>query len=137
MPCPLGLAQAKVGAKKWLTRAEIATLLETARVRLESNLDVPMTTKQLAKDIGLSEHHFIRSFTRQFGRPPRDHRAIARMQVAQALIEQTSLPLNQIAAEVGFASASTFSRQFRLLFGHSPSQARAAAQSANSGFEIL
>lgn len=137
MPCALGLSQAKVGAKKWLTRAEIATLLDLARVKLESNLDVPMTTKQLAKDIGLSEHHFIRSFTRQFGRPPRDHRAIARMQVAQALIEQTSMALNQIAAEVGFASASSFSRQFRLFYGHSPSHARAAAQSAKSGFEIL
>lgn len=137
MPCPLGLSQAKVSAKKWLTRADLAALLDTARVRLESNLDAPMTTKQLAKDIGLSEHHFIRSFTRQFGRPPRDHRAIARMQVAQALIEQSSLPLNHIAAEVGFASASTFSRQFRLFFGQSPSQARAAAHSALTGFEIL
>ncbi len=137
MPCALGLSQAKVGAKKWQARAETASLLETARIRLESRLDQPLTTRQLARDIGLSEHHFIRCFTRQYGRPPRDHRAVVRMQVAQALVEQTSLPLNQVAAEVGLISASTFSRQFRLFFGQTPSQARLLAQPSESGSDIL
>ncbi len=127
MPCPIGLAQAKVDARRWLTRADLASLMEDARQILSSGLDQPMTTQQAAQRFGLSEHHFIRTFTQQFGNPPRHYRAQMRMAEAKRLIEETDLPFNEAARQVGFASASSFSRQFKLCFGKSPSQARAEA----------
>lgn len=101
--------------------------METARQALSSDLDQPLTTRQVAQSVGLSEHHFIRTFTQQFGKPPRDYRAQARMAEAMRLIRETDLPFNELALKVGFASASSFSRQIRLCFGRSPSQARAEA----------
>lgn len=132
MPCPLGLSQAKVGAKKWLTRADLAGLVEEARQILGTNLCEPMTTKQVAARIGLSEHHFIRTFTAQFGQSPREFRASVRMQEAGRLVEETDLPLNEVALSVGFGSPSSFARQFRLSFDCSPTEARTASRVQNS-----
>jgi len=132
MPCSLGLSQAKVGAKKWLTRADLAGLVEEARQILAANLSEPMTTKQVAARIGLSEHHFIRTFTAQFGQSPREFRAAARMQEAKRLAVETDLPLIEVAMLVGFGSPSSFARQFRLSFDCSPTEARAASRVQNS-----
>lgn len=127
MPCPIGLALAKVDARRWLTRAELASLMEEARQVLSSDLSRPLTTREVAQKVGLSEHHFIRSFAHQYGKPPRDYRAFARMREAKRLIEETQQSVSDVAVQVGFGSASSFSRQFRLCFGRSPSQARAEA----------
>lgn len=132
MPCSLGLSQAKVGAKKWLTRADLAGLVEEARQILAANLSEPMTTKQVAARIGLSEHYFIRTFTAQFGQSPREFRAGARMQEAYRLVAETDLPLIGVAMQVGFGSPSSFARQFRLSFDCSPTEARAASRVQNS-----
>jgi len=132
MPCSLGLSQAKVGAKKWLTRADLAGLVEDARVSLAGDLADPVTTKQVAQKIGLSEHHFIRTFAAQFGSSPREYRALARMAEAKRLVEETELPLNEVALQVGFGSPSSFARQFRLTFNSSPSEARASSRVQNS-----
>lgn len=132
MPCPLGLAQAKVGAKKWLTRADLASMMEDARLILAGDLAEPITTKGVAHRIGMSEHHFIRTFTAQFGRSPREYRAQARMNEARRLVEKTDLAMNEVALMVGFGSPSSFARQFRLCFGCSPSEARCRSRVDNS-----
>ena len=44
-----------------------------------------------------------------------------RLQKAKSLLETTTLPIAFIATEVGFSSISYFSKQFKAVYGLSPS----------------
>ena len=80
--------------------------------------DVPL--HQLAALTGLSVFHFARAFRNSAGEPP--HRWIVRrrMEEARRLLMETSRPVGDIAAEVGYADPSGFARKFRQTFGAAP-----------------
>lgn len=50
-----------------------------------------------------------------------------RLERARRLVTQTKAPMIEIAVEVGFETASHFSREFREVFGQPPSKFRSKA----------
>jgi len=74
----------------------------------------------VAREVGMSEYHFIRSFREAFGISPMRYRASIIMQRAARLLAQTDLPVEDIAHQVGYASAHSFSRAFHRQYGVSP-----------------
>jgi transcriptional regulator GlxA family with amidase domain len=50
-----------------------------------------------------------------------------RLERARELLLQTGKPILDVAVACGFASASHFSRCYRAVYGHKPSDERAAA----------
>jgi transcriptional regulator GlxA family with amidase domain len=50
-----------------------------------------------------------------------------RMERARTLLIQSKSPMIEVALDVGFESASHFSRAFKRLYGRTPSQIRAEA----------
>ena len=65
-----------------------------------------------------------RAFQRSVGEPPLAYVARRRIETAKTLLRSSALPVADIAARSGFASASYFSTAFRRHTGHSPSEYR-------------
>jgi AraC-like DNA-binding protein len=80
------------------------------------------TVAQLAKPAGLSRSAFFDRFTRLVGLPPMAYLLAWRMAVAKALLRQDDLGLAEVAARVGYGSASSFSTAFSRHVGQPPSR---------------
>jgi transcriptional regulator of acetoin/glycerol metabolism len=93
---------------------------------IESHLEDNISLEVLAADAGFSLYHFARAFRQSMGISPHRYVMQQRVRKAQQLLARTDLPLATIAAAVGFADQSHFSRQFRRLAGTTPSGFRRA-----------
>jgi AraC-like DNA-binding protein len=80
------------------------------------------TVAQLAKPAGLSRSGFFERFTRTVGLPPMEYLLAWRMAVAKGLLRQHDIGLVEVAARVGYGSASSFSTAFSRHVGQSPSR---------------
>ena len=87
---------------------------------LEENLHRTLELAELAARANLSKNQFLRVFKKAFGTTPIDYLIKRRIHKAQRLLEDTSLPISQIAFDTGFADSNYFSRRFRQVVGQSP-----------------
>jgi AraC-like DNA-binding protein len=124
MPCCFALSAARVPAKKWRTRTDLMDCLRVARERIEGDLASSVTSRELAAGSGLSPSHFVRLFSSTYGESPLALRSRLRMEEARRLLEETDLPVGEVAAEVGCGSLSTFCREFKARHGASPGHFR-------------
>jgi AraC family transcriptional regulator len=81
----------------------------------------------LAKMARMSPYHFLRGFKAATGVTPHQWLLRARLRKAAEQLATTSLPVTDVALDVGFADLSNFTRSFRAEFGASPRQFRLAA----------
>jgi AraC-like DNA-binding protein len=93
-----------------------------------SHEDWPVS--RLARESGVSEAHFARSFRQAFGLPPHRYLLTRRIERAAALLRDTDLPVTQIALRTGWNSLGTFGRTFRDVTGASPGELRAREKAA-------
>lgn len=91
---------------------------------IEANLHTHFTLADLAAQAALSEFHFARMFRVSFGVTP--HAWVARRRLARAcaLLAGGRLPLERVAAECGYASASHLNRCFRNGYALTPADYR-------------
>ncbi len=94
---------------------------------IEATLDEPLPIAKVARRIGTSPRHLQRLCLARFGRSLRDLRADLRMGAAHQRVQQTDLPLTEIAVACGFTSLAAFSRRYRQRFGVPPSRDRRQA----------
>ena len=83
-------------------------------------LDVRFDKLWLAREVGLSASQLNRLFTLQLNLTPRQYYEKRRVVHARELLKNSTLPIKQIAYEVGFHSQPFFSRWFRGHTGLSP-----------------
>ncbi len=102
------------------------SLLALAAVvsHLERHYEQPIKLDQLVQLSGMSRRSFLRMFQSTMGQPPMHYLARLRIRKACELLEQTELPVTDIAMSVGFLDSNYFSRQFRSLVGYSPTEYR-------------
>ncbi|WP_369199437.1 GlxA family transcriptional regulator [Streptomyces sp. PU-14G] len=96
--------------------ASLAPLLEWAI----SRLDAQLTLECLAERAGLSSRTLARRFAEQLGTSPGQWLLSRRLDAARALLEQTDLPVESIAARVGLTSAVNLRRRFQAHLGTTP-----------------
>ena len=106
------LAPRSVGAERGAVRR--------ARQYLEEHAARAVTLAELAGVADLSAFHLCRAFGAALGMPPHAYQTQVRVARAKALLVAGRLPLAQVAAEVGFASQSHFTRHFARLVGVTP-----------------
>lgn len=99
---------------------------------MESTADEPRDVRQIAAAVGLSSRQLERLFAKYLRASPSRHYLELRLDRARGLLLQTVRPVLDVAVACGFASASHFSRCYRLVYGHKPSDERAAALSART-----
>lgn len=79
---------------------------------------------ELAAALGMGSRHLTRLFVRHCGAPPGTMARTRRVQVAKRLLDETALPVTEIALAAGFSSLRRFNSAFRTTYGRSPSHVR-------------
>ncbi len=69
----------------------------------------------VAKEVGMSYFHFSRAFKQSMGMTPTNYIAERRIERAKKLMQETDLPISEIALRSGFSSQSHFTTSFRRL----------------------
>lgn len=99
---------------------------ETQRIALKAMAYIhayyaePISRRDMADHVGLSERHLTRCFHQEVGMTPITYLNRYRVKQARALLEAGDKGITKIAVEVGFSSSSYFTRVFREEVGVSP-----------------
>ncbi|HEY9137917.1 MAG TPA: AraC family transcriptional regulator [Terriglobus sp.] len=80
------------------------------------------TVAKLAKDAALSRSAFFARFSRTLGVPPMEYLLSWRMALAKRKLRERELSMEEVAASVGYSSASTFTVAFARHVGVPPAR---------------
>ena len=121
-------SQTRVPIKPPIAEGERESALD-ARVNatlilMEQRLADPIVIEHLASAVSLSRRQLERLFYKDLRMSPAEAYCLLRLRRAKQLVTSTSRPFVNIAADVGFGSASHMARSFRRVYGHSPSRLR-------------
>ncbi|HWU01747.1 MAG TPA: GlxA family transcriptional regulator [Novosphingobium sp.] len=103
---------------------QFAPLLDWMRAHLDQRLSVEM----LAAQAGMSPRNFSRAFTREMDMSPAKAVERLRLEVARERVENSPMPIEQIAASHGFHDPERMRRAFLRAFGQPPQAMRRLAQ---------
>jgi len=106
-------------------------VLHAIRAIDERYWDPQLNVRTLAREFGVSTEHLCRVLKRQTGDTFVELLRRARIDAARRLLITTTMSMKEIAARVGFSSASHFARDFRKVCGAAPSSYRLDALRGN------
>jgi AraC family transcriptional regulator of arabinose operon len=104
--------------------ADARQRMEKCVVFMKGHLREPLKIATLAALVNLSRSHFTTTFRRVTGYAPLSYLNHLRMQRAVQLLNTTNLSIKQISEQLGFTDQFYFSRAFRKMHNHSPSEHR-------------
>ncbi len=96
----------------------------TARARALEYLDRPLSLRDLATWESMSVRTFTRRFREEVGMSPAQWLTQQRIERARQLLEKTDLPVDRIAADAGFGTATSLRQHLHTALGVSPSAYR-------------
>ncbi|MEJ8859226.1 AraC family transcriptional regulator [Variovorax robiniae] len=91
---------------------------------IEANLAMDLSVEALARETGLSPHHFAKCFKASMGCTPHRYVRERRLDRSRTLLKDTAMSIAEIALTLGFAGQSHFTQAFRETFGVTPATAR-------------
>jgi AraC family transcriptional regulator len=120
--------------RRWSSRPSLRQLkgqLSAGQIRntldaIESSMCSGIRVRDLANHIGVGTHQFTRLFRQTMGCSPYRFVMLRRVERARFLLEKTSLPVVEIALDLGFVSQSHFTAAFRREAGTTPHAYRCA-----------
>ena len=98
--------------------------LRQVRRAVFSQLDQPWTVSRMASLAYLSPSRFHALYRAAFGISPMDDLIRARIDTAKNRLTDTDLPVQTVAAELGYRNVTHFCRQFKQLTGLPPTEFR-------------
>lgn len=101
-----------------------AELVAGAIAIMSADLSRHVEIREIAEDLHYSQFHFQRVFRDRTGITPGRYLAALRIQRAKVLLAGTSLPIVQVALDVGYQSHGTFTTQFTRQVGLPPARFR-------------
>ena len=90
---------------------------------IQKHIDQPLDVQNLAKGANMSVSSFHQYFKDITGFPPLQYIKTLRLHLAKRLLLQDGYSISEAAYQVGYSSASQFSREYKRLFNMSPSTA--------------
>ena len=96
----------------------------------------PWTLESLGQEAGMGRTAFARSFRDAVGQTPLHYLTTWRVQKARNLLAESQFTIDRIATEVGYDSASSFSRAFQQVTGQRPGAFRRHLASADTPDEL-
>jgi AraC family transcriptional regulator of adaptative response/methylated-DNA-[protein]-cysteine methyltransferase len=120
-PCLRCRPETAPGSPAW--RGTRSTVGRAMRLINEGFLD-RSSVSDLAERLGIGPRHLLRLFLRHTGATPGEVAATRRIQAAKRLIDDTQMPLAEIAFAAGFGSVRRFNDAFRATYARPPSSFR-------------
>lgn len=121
-----------IAASPGLLRGLADTRLAAAIRRMHEAPSKAWTVAELAKEAALSRSGFFERFSQAVGMPPMEYLLEWRMALAKDSLRRGDARMDELAARVGYSSASTFSTAFARHVGQAPSRYAAALRAAAS-----
>ncbi|HEU5104067.1 MAG TPA: AraC family transcriptional regulator [Roseiflexaceae bacterium] len=118
------IGELRFGAAGASQEPERRERVELAQARMVARLARPPSLSQIAADLNLSPRQLQRDFVACTGLTPIRYLNVVRMSEANSLLAETSIPIAEIAALLGYASQAHFSTAFRQAYDCSPSEVR-------------
>lgn len=97
---------------------QIKNALDYISMEYRQNIKI----QELAEKCCMSETHFRRLFVEYMNITPVDYINMVRVQMACEMMKKTNASMEEIAVKVGFATTSTFNRNFKRIIGTTPYQ---------------
>ena len=120
-PCLRCRPEAAPGTPAWLGTS--AVVRRGLRLIDEGILD-NSSVDDLANKLGLGSRHLRRMFLQHVGASPISFAQTRRLHFAKRLLDETNLPVTEIALAAGFGSLRRFNTAFRQTYGRTPSELR-------------
>lgn len=127
-PCLRCRPESSPGTPAWLGTS--STVSRALRLIAESGLE-DGGVETLAGRLGVGARHLRRLFLRHLGATPVAVAQTRRLHFAKKLIDETSLPMNQIAMASGFGCVRRFNAAIRNYYHRTPTQIRHLAKQKN------
>jgi len=124
-PCLRCRPESSPGTPAWLGTSN--TVSRALRLIGESGLE-DGGIEALAERLGVGSRHLRRLFLRYLGATPVAVSQTRRLHFAKKLIDETSLPMSQIALAAGFGSVRRFNAGIRKVYHRTPTQIRRLAR---------
>lgn len=106
------------------SRAEVAGSLETTRRWAAERLAEPLDVAAMAQHAGVSPRTFARRFRAEAGTTPLRWLHERRVLEAQRLLEESDLPIDEVAWRAGFGTAASLREHFRRATATTPTAYR-------------
>jgi AraC family transcriptional regulator len=94
---------------------------------IEQHLDERLSLDELARVAGVSRFHFARQFRLRTGESPMGFLLRARIERGKSLLRDGAASIGNVAAALGFADQSHFTRTFKRVVGVPPSEYKTGA----------
>ena len=91
---------------------------------IQRNFRESITIPQIAKEVGINQCYLKKGFKEMYGKTIYTMVQSLRMELAHELLKKGSLNILEIALEVGYTNAASFSTAFKQFYGYSPQQLR-------------
>ena len=98
--------------------------LTQAVILMESNIEEPLTTDEIARHVCVSRRQLERIFKQYLNSVPSQYYLELRLNRARQMLLQTSKSIIQIGLSCGFSSGPHFSSAYRNCFGITPREDR-------------
>jgi AraC family transcriptional regulator of adaptative response / DNA-3-methyladenine glycosylase II len=126
-PCLRCRPEAAPFSPAWL--GSLTTVRRGMRLIRDGALDRE-GVEALATRLGIGPRHLDRLFKRHVGASPLQVARTVRVQRAKRLLDQTTLPMSDIAARAGFASLRRFNAVFAEVYERTPGEIRSQRKRA-------
>jgi len=123
-PCRRCRPQAAPGTPAW--QGSSAVVSRALKLILEGSLDSG-DVDQLAERVGIGSRQLRRLFVQHMGASPIKIAITRRIHFARTLIEETALPITEIAMSAGFKSVRQFNHAIHTTYGQPPRRLRELA----------
>lgn len=100
--------------------------IQLAREILIDNLKAPLSLTSLARKVGTNENYLKKYFKLVFGQTVFGFLNAHKMKIAKKMLTKEKLPVSQVAADLGYKSASNFSANFFKHYGFLPKKLKSA-----------
>jgi AraC family transcriptional regulator of adaptative response / DNA-3-methyladenine glycosylase II len=128
-PCLRCRPESSPGTPAWLGTSN--TVSRALRLIGESGLE-DGGVEVLAERLGVGSRHLRRLFLRHLGATPIAVAQTRRLHFAKKLIDETSLPMSQIALASGFGCVRRFNAGIRQVYHRTPTQIRSLARQTDA-----
>lgn len=118
------LRHQRIDSLKHSTKQELLSRVSLSLDYIHAHYKESISLDELAAIACLSKYHYLRTFKAIHACTPQQMIAKLRFEKATAMLNQSGLPVSEIAPSVGFSELAAFTRFFKKMNGQSPSALR-------------